>query len=49
MMRSQELQEGTPVYDENNNKLGYSKKAAQSGIGQVIFSRICMATPGMGT
>ncbi|EFA09771.1 sideroflexin-3 [Tribolium castaneum] len=47
LMRSQELQEGTPVYDQNNNKLGYSKKAAQSGIGQVIFSRVCMATPGM--
>ncbi|KAG5871859.1 hypothetical protein JTB14_006927 [Gonioctena quinquepunctata] len=42
-----ELRLGTPVYDEQNNKLGYSKVAAQSGIGQVIFSRICMALPGM--
>ncbi|XP_074028692.1 sideroflexin-3 isoform X2 [Leptinotarsa decemlineata] len=47
MMRAQELRLGTPVYDEQNNKLGYSKVAAQSGIGQVIFSRICMALPGM--
>ncbi|XP_028130133.1 sideroflexin-3 isoform X2 [Diabrotica virgifera virgifera] len=47
MMRAQELRQGTPVYDENNNKLGYSKRAAQSGIAQVVFSRVCMALPGM--
>lgn len=43
-----ELKVGTPIYDEQNNKLGYSKAAAQSGISQVIFSRVCMALPGMG-
>ncbi|RZC34904.1 sideroflexin-3 [Asbolus verrucosus] len=47
LMRAQELKNGTPVYDECNNKLGYSKNAAQAGISQVIFSRIFMATPGM--
>lgn len=47
LMRAQELKHGTPVFDEHNNKLGYSKTAAQSGIGQVILSRICMALPGM--
>ncbi|XP_057661116.1 sideroflexin-1 [Diorhabda carinulata] len=47
MMRAQELKQGTPVYDEQNNKLGYSRAAATSGIAQVVFSRICMALPGM--
>ncbi|XP_030749855.1 sideroflexin-1 isoform X2 [Sitophilus oryzae] len=47
MMRAQELQHGTPVYDINGNKLGYSKIAAQYGIGQVILSRVCMALPGL--
>ncbi|KAF2884511.1 hypothetical protein ILUMI_21656 [Ignelater luminosus] len=47
LMRSQELKIGTPVYDENNNKLGISKVAAQYGISQVILSRIAMAAPGM--
>lgn len=40
--------EGTTIYDENNNKLGNSTKAAESGITKVIFSRIAMAAPGMG-
>lgn len=43
-----ELKYGTPIYDINGNKLGYSKVAAQYGIGQVILSRIAMALPGMG-
>ncbi|XP_050303841.1 sideroflexin-1-3 isoform X2 [Anthonomus grandis grandis] len=47
MMRAQELKHGTPIYDINGNKLGYSKVAAQHGIGQVILSRIAMALPGM--
>lgn len=47
MMRAQELTMGTPVYNEKNVKLGYSVNAAASGIGQVVFSRICMALPGM--
>ncbi|CAG9772246.1 unnamed protein product [Ceutorhynchus assimilis] len=47
MMRAQELKHGTPIYDINGNKLGYSTVAAQQGIGQVILSRIAMALPGM--
>lgn len=47
LMRAQELKHGTTIYDINGNKLGYSKVAAQYGIGQVILSRICMALPGM--
>ncbi|XP_066149470.1 sideroflexin-1 [Euwallacea fornicatus] len=47
MMRAQELKHGTPVFDANGNKLGYSKVAAQYGISQVILSRIAMALPGM--
>ncbi|XP_022903380.1 sideroflexin-1 [Onthophagus taurus] len=47
LMRAQELKDGTPVFDQNNNQLGYSKNAAQEGICQVIFSRVMMAAPGM--
>ncbi|XP_064601960.1 sideroflexin-1-like [Liolophura sinensis] len=46
-MRSRELTEGIPVFDENGNRLGNSTKAASKAIGQVVFSRIAMATPGM--
>ncbi|KAG8256661.1 Sideroflexin-1 [Homalodisca vitripennis] len=42
-----ELKEGVTVFDENNNKLGESKIAAQTGIAAVVFSRILMATPSM--
>lgn len=42
-----ELTEGIPVFDENGNRLGNSTKAASKAIGQVVFSRIAMATPGM--
>ncbi|KAJ8933199.1 hypothetical protein NQ318_008048 [Aromia moschata] len=37
LMRAQELRHGTPIFDEQNNKLGYSKAAAQSGIGQNMY------------
>lgn len=47
MMRMKELQEGIPVFDANNNKLGQSVKAAQTGIAAVVFSRVIMASPGM--
>lgn len=47
MMRAQELKYGTPVFDANGNKLGYSRIAAQYGISQVILSRMAMALPGM--
>lgn len=43
-----ELKYGTPVFDANGNKLGYSRIAAQYGISQVILSRMAMALPGMG-
>lgn len=46
-MRNRELLHGIAVFDENGNKLGDSKVAAQSAISQVVFSRIMMATPGM--
>ncbi|KAL3268825.1 hypothetical protein HHI36_007919 [Cryptolaemus montrouzieri] len=47
LMRAQELKCGTAIYDSNNNKIGYSKAAAQKGISQVIISRVFMAIPGM--
>ncbi|XP_025835471.1 sideroflexin-3-like [Agrilus planipennis] len=47
MMRSKELLEGTAIYDENGQKIGQSKYAAQKGISQVVFSRVCMPMGGM--
>ncbi|KAK7500815.1 hypothetical protein BaRGS_00008059 [Batillaria attramentaria] len=46
-MRSRELLSGIPVFDENGNRVGESKRAAASAISQVVISRIFMATPGM--
>ncbi|KAL3863033.1 hypothetical protein ACJMK2_004815 [Sinanodonta woodiana] len=46
-MRSRELMEGITILDEKGQKLGESKVAAKSAIGQVVFSRITMALPGM--
>lgn len=46
-MRSRELTNGIPVFDENGNRVGESSKAAVSAISQVVVSRILMATPGM--
>ncbi|XP_013420560.1 sideroflexin-1 [Lingula anatina] len=46
-MRSQEMISGIPVFDENGNRLGTSQKAAKKAIFQVVFSRVCMAMPGM--
>ncbi|XP_066549234.1 sideroflexin-2 [Amia ocellicauda] len=47
MMRQQEILNGIAVVDENDNKLGHSKRAAVKGITQVVISRIAMAAPGM--
>ncbi|XP_041125079.1 sideroflexin-2-like isoform X1 [Polyodon spathula] len=47
MMRQQEILNGIAVVDENDNKLGYSRRAAVKGITQVVVSRITMAAPGM--
>lgn len=47
LMRYRELENGIPVYDENNNHLGDSKAAAVMGISAVVFSRIAMCAPGM--
>lgn len=47
MMRQQELMMGITITDEQGNELGKSKRAARKGIGQVVFSRITMAAPGM--
>ncbi|KAK6177915.1 hypothetical protein SNE40_012783 [Patella caerulea] len=46
-MRSREILNGIPVFDEDGTRLGESKKAANSAISQVVVSRIFMATPGM--
>ena len=40
--------EGVPVETEAGQHLGNSPTAAKKGIAQVVFSRIVMATPGMG-
>ena len=42
-----EIIDGIVVFDENDNPVGKSKKAATTGITQVVISRITMATPGM--
>lgn len=42
-----EIIDGIVVFDENNNPVGKSKKAAAKGITQVVISRIAMAAPGM--
>uniref|UniRef100_A0A1B6EGL8 Sidoreflexin n=1 Tax=Clastoptera arizonana TaxID=38151 RepID=A0A1B6EGL8_9HEMI len=47
LMRINELRNGVQVFDENGNKLGHSKKAAQTGIISVLVSRIVMASPSM--
>uniref|UniRef100_A0A8C4RN57 Sidoreflexin n=1 Tax=Erpetoichthys calabaricus TaxID=27687 RepID=A0A8C4RN57_ERPCA len=47
MMRQQEVLNGITVMDENDNKLGCSRKAAVKGITQVVISRVAMAAPGM--
>ncbi|KAK3096078.1 hypothetical protein FSP39_022821 [Pinctada imbricata] len=46
-MRSRELSNGIPIFDENGNRLGESTAAARSAISQVVISRILMASPGM--
>ncbi|EDW95648.1 sideroflexin-1-3 isoform X1 [Drosophila yakuba] len=46
-MRMQELRNGVTLFDEHNNEMGISKKAAVVGISTVILSRIAMAIPGM--
>ncbi len=43
-----ELANGIPVFTEDGEVVGSSVKAAQSGIAQVVVSRIFMAMPGMG-
>lgn len=48
LLYNRELLHGIVVYDEHGNAIGPSKKAAQKGIAQVVFSRITMAAPGMG-
>lgn len=46
-MRSRELMHGIPVFTEDGERVGDSKKAAQKAITQVTLSRIFMASPGM--
>ncbi|XP_020628078.1 sideroflexin-2-like [Orbicella faveolata] len=47
LTRQREIIDGIVVFDENNNPVGKSKKAAAKGITQVVISRITMAAPGM--
>ncbi|XP_066475922.1 sideroflexin-3 isoform X2 [Tiliqua scincoides] len=47
LMRQRELKFGIPITDENGNRLGESKSAAQQAIAQVVVSRIGMAAPAM--
>lgn len=47
LMRQKEIKEGIEVFDENGNKIGQSKTAAQKAIREVVMSRIAMASPGM--
>lgn len=46
-MRSNEIENGITVTNENGVPVGTSKTAAKSAITQVVFSRIGMAVPGM--
>ncbi|XP_036613974.1 sideroflexin-3-like [Trichosurus vulpecula] len=47
LMREREIQMGVPVTDDTGHKLGYSSRAAQKGIFQVVISRITMAFPSL--
>ena len=43
-----EISKGVPVFTADGERLGESPTAAKLGITQVVFSRIVMASPGMG-
>ncbi|XP_074815566.1 sideroflexin-3 isoform X1 [Natator depressus] len=47
LMRQRELKFGIPITDEDGNRLGESRAAAQQAIAQVVVSRIGMAAPAM--
>ncbi|XP_003383899.1 PREDICTED: sideroflexin-1-like [Amphimedon queenslandica] len=47
LMRQREINNGIPIVDSDDNKVGVSKNAAKKAIAQVCFSRIVMAMPGM--
>uniref|UniRef100_H2ZFE1 Sidoreflexin n=1 Tax=Ciona savignyi TaxID=51511 RepID=H2ZFE1_CIOSA len=47
LSRQSELKDGVIITDADGNVLGKSKKCAQIGISQVVFSRVLMAAPGM--
>ncbi|CAH1784955.1 unnamed protein product [Owenia fusiformis] len=47
LMRQSEITNGIMTTDEDENEVVPSKYAAGKGIGQVVFSRITMAAPGM--
>lgn len=47
MMRMREIRLGIPVFDEDGNRIGDSRKAAKVAIAQVVLSRVMMAAPGM--
>jgi tricarboxylate carrier len=47
LMRQNEIINGITLYDSDGKLATNSKKAAQIGISQVVFSRVTMAAPGM--
>jgi len=47
LMRQNEIMNGIAIYDTEGRLATNSKKAAQTGIAQVVFSRVTMAAPGM--
>jgi len=48
LMRQVELKEGITVHTKDKTEIGKSQAAAYAAVGQVIPSRILMATPSMG-
>ena len=45
--RFREVMHGIPVFTEDGERVGLSKRAAVKAIAQVVVSRVSMATPGM--
>ncbi|EFA10705.1 sideroflexin-1-3 [Tribolium castaneum] len=47
LLKAQILKNGTPIYDDCHNKLGYSKNAAYASISDSIMNKIFIAVPPM--
>jgi len=48
LFERRELSEGVELLSASDAPLGISRRAAAEGISAVVFSRILMASPGMG-